>query len=128
MKRDLQNACLQEPMIANHCLVGHWAASLGLDGKTCSGWLFKRPSVDLLRVPLQDGLVVETVGIPASHGGRDRLTVCVSSQVCSCVFDELFKQMLWGEDALAGPRRCTWRPSCSGNHMQGPHKPTHMHG
>eukprot|EP00891_Asterochloris_glomerata_P009940 jgi/Astpho2/9940/Aster-06646 len=34
-----------------------------------------------LQVPDPDGLVVETVGIPASHGSRDRLTVCVSSQV-----------------------------------------------
>jgi 23S rRNA (adenine2503-C2)-methyltransferase len=30
---------------------------------------------------LQDGRIVETVGIPADEGGKNRLTVCVSSQV-----------------------------------------------
>jgi 23S rRNA (adenine2503-C2)-methyltransferase len=33
---------------------------------------------------LADGLVVETVGIPADRASTPRLTVCVSSQVSRC--------------------------------------------
>ena len=91
MNRDLQSARLASGATACKITasgVGHWAASLGWwqASRASSNWLtLQEPSGDPLRLLLQDGLVVETVGIPASHGSRDRLTVCVSSQVCTCV-------------------------------------------
>ena len=35
---------------------------------------------------LQDGLIVETVGIPADESEKARLTACVSSQVNIVIF------------------------------------------